>query len=57
MWSGCQWLPSHRAHGVLWLSSCLRLGVALFTLSGAGLLVLLGVRLVLGIFLQEGLAA
>ena len=35
---GLSVLPSHRAHGVLWLSSCLGYGVALFTLSGVGLL-------------------
>ena len=34
MWPGCPWLPSHQEHVVLWLSSCLECGVALFTLTG-----------------------
>ena len=55
VWAGCPWLSSHRAPGVLWLSSCLGYGVVLFTLSGVGLLGLLLVSLILGIFFQEGL--
>ncbi len=51
------WLPSHRAHVVLWLSSFLILGVTLFFLAGVGLFGLLGVCLILRVFVQEGLAA
>ena len=50
------WLPSHRAPVVLWLSSFLGLGVALFPLAGVGLLCFLGVGLILGVFVLEGLA-
>jgi hypothetical protein len=37
------WLPSHRAHVVLWPSSFLGLGVTLFPLAGVGLFGFLGV--------------
>jgi len=57
VWASCPWLPSHRIPVVLWLSSCLGYGVVLFTLSGVGLLGLLLVSLILGIFFQEGLVA
>ena len=57
VWSGLgPWLPSHRAHAVLWLSSFPILLVALFSLAGVGLLGLLSVRLVFGVFFQESLA-
>ena len=51
------WLPSHRALVVLWPSSFLRLGVSLFVLASVGLFGLLGVRLILRVFVQEGFAA
>ena len=49
------WLPSHRAPFVLWISSFLSLGVTLFPLAGVGIFGLLGVRLILRVFVQEGL--
>ena len=51
------WLPSHRAPFVLWHSSFLSLGVALFSLAGVSFLGLLGVSLILRVFIQEGFAA
>ena len=51
------WLPSNRAHVVLRPSSFLGLGVTLFHFAGVGLFCFLGVSLILGVFVQEGLAA
>ena len=58
VWSGpVSWLLSHRALVVSWMSSFLILWVVFFCLAGVGLLGLFLVRLVLRIFVQEGLVA
>jgi hypothetical protein len=51
------WLPSHRAPFVLWLSAFFCFGVTLFSLAGDGLFGLLGIRVILGVAVQEGFAA
>ena len=52
-----RWLPSHRAPVVLRSSSLLGLGVSFLSLAGVGFFGLLGVRLILGVVVQEGFAA